>query len=200
MPAGGARGAVGAGDALEFLGGLLRGGLLALRAGLLLGEVQGVLAFRGRRQGRRVGREPLQQLPAQGGRLAAEGIKGIGAGGPPREPAQQLFPQGLGCMGVPVGFRRLGRLLEGHRCQHPPPPALPLQQPAPPQVLVPPLPTGPAAAAKPIGVRRSLSGGEWFALVLLALAMVLSLILGFGVAALVSLLPLPWQRIAPRPA
>jgi hypothetical protein len=35
---------------------------------------------------------------------------------------------------------------------------------------------------RPVGVRRSLSGGEWFALVLLALALALSLILGFGVA------------------
>ena len=40
----------------------------------------------------------------------------------------------------------------------------------------------PRPGARPIGVRRSLSGGEWFALVLLALALVLSLILGFGVA------------------
>jgi DnaJ domain len=36
--------------------------------------------------------------------------------------------------------------------------------------------------SRPVGVRRSLSGGEWFALVLLALALALSLILGFGVA------------------
>jgi DnaJ-domain-containing protein 1 len=36
--------------------------------------------------------------------------------------------------------------------------------------------------SRPIGVRRSLSGGEWFALVLLALALALSLVLGFGVA------------------
>ena len=56
-----------------------------------------------------------------------------------------------------------------------------LQRPAPLPV-VPPLPTGPAAAAKPIGVRRSLSGGEWFALVLLGVALVLSLVLGIGLA------------------
>ena len=37
-------------------------------------------------------------------------------------------------------------------------------------------------SARPIGVRRSLSGGEWFALVLLGLALALSLVLGFGVA------------------
>jgi DnaJ domain len=48
--------------------------------------------------------------------------------------------------------------------------------------LVPP-PVGPLPARPtPIGVRRSLSGGEWFALVLLALALVLSLVLGVGLA------------------
>lgn len=57
-----------------------------------------------------------------------------------------------------------------------------LQRPAPPLQLVPPLPSGPAAAARPIGVRRSLSGGEWFALVLLGLALALSLVLGVGLA------------------
>jgi len=36
--------------------------------------------------------------------------------------------------------------------------------------------------ATPIGVRRSLSGGEWFALLLLAVALVLSLLLGVGLA------------------
>jgi hypothetical protein len=35
---------------------------------------------------------------------------------------------------------------------------------------------------KPEPVRRALSGGEWFALVLLAVALVLSLVLGLGVA------------------
>lgn len=40
----------------------------------------------------------------------------------------------------------------------------------------------PAAMARPVGVRRSLSGGEWFALLLLAMALVLSLVLGIGVA------------------
>jgi hypothetical protein len=56
----------------------------------------------------------------------------------------------------------------------------PLQPPlAPP---VPPFPTGPASAPQPIGVRRSLSGGEWFALVLLGLALALSLVLGVGLA------------------
>jgi hypothetical protein len=34
----------------------------------------------------------------------------------------------------------------------------------------------------PIGVRRTLSGGEWFALLLLAVALVLSLLLGVGLA------------------
>jgi len=57
-----------------------------------------------------------------------------------------------------------------------------LQRPAPAAVMVPPLPTGPAAVARPIGVRRSLSGGEWFALVLLGLALALSMVLGVGLA------------------
>jgi len=35
---------------------------------------------------------------------------------------------------------------------------------------------------RPLPVRRALSGGEWFALVLLAIALVLSLVLGLGVA------------------
>ncbi|MCS5699401.1 J domain-containing protein [Cyanobium sp. FGCU-52] len=37
-------------------------------------------------------------------------------------------------------------------------------------------------ASRPEPVRRALSGGEWFALVLLAVALVLSLVLGLGVA------------------
>ncbi len=46
-------------------------------------------------------------------------------------------------------------------------------------------PASPAGATfqpRPAPVRRSLSGGEWFALVLLALALVLSLVLGVGLA------------------
>ena len=43
----------------------------------------------------------------------------------------------------------------------------------------PPLQTTPP---RPVGVRRALSGGEWFALLLLGLALVLSLVLGLGVA------------------
>ncbi|MEB3332412.1 MAG: J domain-containing protein [Synechococcaceae cyanobacterium] len=38
------------------------------------------------------------------------------------------------------------------------------------------------AVSRPVPVRRALSGGEWFALVLLACALVLSLVLGLGVA------------------
>lgn len=56
-----------------------------------------------------------------------------------------------------------------------------LRQPLPPLPVVPPAP-GPVASARPIGVRRSLSGGEWFALVLLGLALALSLVLGVGLA------------------
>ena len=47
----------------------------------------------------------------------------------------------------------------------------------------PPVPAGPPPdGARPVGVRRALSGGEWFALLLLGLALVLSLVLGIGVA------------------
>jgi hypothetical protein len=42
-------------------------------------------------------------------------------------------------------------------------------------------PAGPRLA-RPLPVRRALSGGEWFALLLLAVALVLSLVLGIGVA------------------
>jgi hypothetical protein len=42
------------------------------------------------------------------------------------------------------------------------------------------LPALPRSA--PVSLRRALSGGEWFALLLLALALVLSLVLGIGVA------------------
>jgi hypothetical protein len=47
-----------------------------------------------------------------------------------------------------------------------------------------PLPPRPPVAARPrpTSVRRALSGGEWFALLLLALALLLSLVLGIGVA------------------
>jgi hypothetical protein len=49
---------------------------------------------------------------------------------------------------------------------------LPAPRPAPPG----------AARRAPVSVRRALSGGEWFALLLLALALLLSLVLGIGVA------------------
>jgi preprotein translocase subunit Sec63 len=50
-----------------------------------------------------------------------------------------------------------------------------------------PLPAAPLRQAtvvvsRPVPVRRALSGGEWFALLLLAVALVLSLVLGIGVA------------------
>jgi hypothetical protein len=49
-----------------------------------------------------------------------------------------------------------------------------IPSPARPPLVVP--------APRPASVRRSLSGGEWFALLLLALAMAFSLLLGIGVA------------------
>ncbi|MFZ0406500.1 MAG: J domain-containing protein [Cyanobium sp.] len=59
-----------------------------------------------------------------------------------------------------------------------------LRQPLRPAVVFRP-PASPAGAAfqpRPASVRRSLSGGEWFALVLLAVALALSLVLGVGLA------------------
>jgi len=58
-------------------------------------------------------------------------------------------------------------------------------QPAPPAAARPaagPRPVASSFGGKPVGVRRSLSGGEWFALLLLGLALLLSLVLGIGVA------------------
>ncbi|WP_259720630.1 J domain-containing protein [Synechococcus sp. CS-1328] len=43
-------------------------------------------------------------------------------------------------------------------------------------------PAPPRAAPRPVPVRRPLSGGEWFALLLLGCALVLSLVLGLGLA------------------
>ena len=43
-------------------------------------------------------------------------------------------------------------------------------------------PRAAAPAARPLPVRRALSGGEWFALLLLALAVIFSLVLGVGLA------------------
>ncbi|MFN7898239.1 MAG: J domain-containing protein [Synechococcaceae cyanobacterium] len=57
--------------------------------------------------------------------------------------------------------------------------ALPL--PVPPLQTPPPLPRR-MAEPRPVPVRRALSGGEWFALSLLAVALVLSMVLGIGVA------------------
>jgi curved DNA-binding protein CbpA len=59
-----------------------------------------------------------------------------------------------------------------------------LRQPAKPPVVFSP-PARPVTATfqpRPNSVRRSLSGGEWFALVLLAVALALSLVLGVGLA------------------
>ena len=59
-----------------------------------------------------------------------------------------------------------------------------LRQPVRPAVVFrpPASPAGDTDQPRPAPVRRSLSGGEWFALVLLALALVLSLVLGVGLA------------------
>jgi hypothetical protein len=52
--------------------------------------------------------------------------------------------------------------------------------PAPP--LRPPSPPPTAPAPRPASVRRDLSGGEWLALLLLGFALLVSLVLGVGVA------------------
>ncbi|MCP9819071.1 J domain-containing protein [Synechococcus sp. Cruz-9H2] len=45
-----------------------------------------------------------------------------------------------------------------------------------------PMLPGPLSPRRPLSVRRAFSGGEWFALVLLALALLFSLVLGLGLA------------------
>ena len=52
----------------------------------------------------------------------------------------------------------------------------------PPPPLRPPGPPPAAPAPQPASVRRDLSGGEWLALLLLGFALVVSLVLGVGVA------------------
>jgi hypothetical protein len=78
-----------------------------------------------------------------------------------------------------------------------------LLQPAPsvPAAAPPAVSAAAPGSPRPVGVRRSLSGGEWFALLLLGLALVLSLVLGLGVAwargeALVRS-PSWWPEVAP---
>ncbi len=56
-----------------------------------------------------------------------------------------------------------------------------LNGPAAPEAPSPVI-SGPAPARRPLPVRRAFSGGEWFALVLLALALLFSLVLGLGLA------------------
>ncbi len=93
----------------------------------------------------------------------------------PLEQAQQAFrllQEAYGVLSDPLDRRRYDTQLRQAR--------LGQASPAKP-------PPGPAAgprqaAPKPLGVRRALSGGEWFALLLLGLALVLSLVLGLGVA------------------
>ncbi len=58
--------------------------------------------------------------------------------------------------------------------------ARPATSPQPPMAGR-PVPPGPVSGA-PVSLRRALSGGEWFALLLLAIALLLSLVLGLGVA------------------
>ena len=59
-----------------------------------------------------------------------------------------------------------------------------LRPPSPPLEAAPPAMRPPLRVAEPgvVSVRRALSGGEWFALLLLGLALLLSLVLGIGLA------------------
>lgn len=87
----------------------------------------------------------------------------------PLEQAEEAFRQLQQAYAVlvdPVSRSRYDALLQPRR------PTAGSTMPMPP----------PLAAPRPVGVRRSLSGGEWFALLLLGLALVLSLVLGLGVA------------------
>ena len=90
----------------------------------------------------------------------------------PRSEAEEAFrrlQQAYGVLIDPTTRRRYDELL---------------RRPSPARGLVPPTASAgpPADGARPVGVRRALSGGEWFALLLLAVALVLSLVLGLGVA------------------
>ncbi|MDA1246468.1 MAG: J domain-containing protein [Cyanobacteria bacterium] len=53
---------------------------------------------------------------------------------------------------------------------------------SPPSAPISPVAPAPTSINRPASVRRDLSGGEWLALLLLGFAMVLSLVLGVGVA------------------
>jgi predicted lipid-binding transport protein (Tim44 family) len=90
----------------------------------------------------------------------------------PQAQAQESFrqlQQAYAVLSDPISRNRYdSQLLQ------PPGPISPSGAPAQP----PPRPSTP----RPVGVRRALSGGEWFALLLLGLALVLSLVLGLGVA------------------
>lgn len=71
------------------------------------------------------------------------------------------------------------------------PPSLPSSPVAPPRIII----------SRPASVRRDLSGGEWLALLLLGFALVLSLVLGVGVAwmrgAQLVQWPSWWPEVAP---
>jgi hypothetical protein len=90
----------------------------------------------------------------------------------PQAQAQESFrqlQQAYAVLSDPISRNRYDSQL-----QPPTAPTSPQRVPAQP-----PLRT---TAPRPVGVRRALSGGEWFALLLLGLALVLSLVLGLGVA------------------
>jgi len=90
----------------------------------------------------------------------------------PQAQAQESFrqlQQAYAVLSDPINRNRYDSQL----LQPPGPTSAPGVSPQPPPRTSPP---------RPVGVRRALSGGEWFALLLLGLALVLSLVLGLGVA------------------
>jgi len=85
--------------------------------------------------------------------------------------AFRLLQQAYGVLSDPSSRRRYDALLLG-----------PAAAAATPPVAAPLRSGAPQEAPRAVGVRRALSGGEWFALLLLGMALVLSLVLAIGVA------------------
>ncbi len=88
---------------------------------------------------------------------------------PQAEEAFRRLQLAYSVLSDPASRRRYDALLQGAAAAAMPRPAVAA-------------PARPLEAPRAVGVRRALSGGEWFALLLLGLALVLSLVLGIGVA------------------
>lgn len=90
---------------------------------------------------------------------------------PEAEEAFRRLQQAYGVLSDPASRRRYDAALQSAAAL--PPPAAAVAPPRSPR---------PGESPAALGVRRALSGGEWFALLLLGLALLLSLVLGIGVA------------------